>query len=193
MAKLTLMIIRHAEKPKEAWPGPGLNIEGIADPKSLVIRGWQRAGAWSALFGAGVGGPDFPEPDVIYAANPTRGIASDDADNGPSQRPFETVKPLGDRLEREPVTKWAVGQEANLIEEIKASSGIVLVCWEHKRIINSILPDIEKGQVLSGLPQKWDGTRFDVVLRFDRDATGAWSFRELFPQLLSGDSNESLA
>jgi hypothetical protein len=69
MSALTLMIIRHAEKPKEEWPGPGLTIEGSPDPKSLVIRGWQRAGAWSALFGAGLGGTDFPRPDVIYAAD----------------------------------------------------------------------------------------------------------------------------
>ena len=51
MDSLTLMIIRHAEKPKGAWPGPGLTTKGEIDKKSLVIRGWQRAGAWSALFG----------------------------------------------------------------------------------------------------------------------------------------------
>jgi hypothetical protein len=39
-------------------------------PNGLVIRGWQRAGAWSALFGAGLGGTDFPRPEVIYAADP---------------------------------------------------------------------------------------------------------------------------
>jgi hypothetical protein len=70
MDQLTLMIIRHAEKPKKAWPGPGLTIEGEPDGKSLVIRGWQRAGAWSALFGAKLGGIDFPQPEAIYAANP---------------------------------------------------------------------------------------------------------------------------
>jgi hypothetical protein len=36
---------------------------------------------------------------------------------------------------------------------------------------------------------KWDGARFDVVLRFDRSAPGApWTFRQLFPRLMFGDS-----
>lgn len=52
---LTILVIRHAEKPDEAWPGPGLTDHGIKDDKSLVIRGWQRAGAWTSLFGAGPG------------------------------------------------------------------------------------------------------------------------------------------
>ncbi|HKI13800.1 MAG TPA: histidine phosphatase family protein, partial [Roseiarcus sp.] len=59
MSALTILIIRHAEKPGESWPGPGLTAEGAGDKKSLVVRGWQRAGSWSALFGAGLGGDDF--------------------------------------------------------------------------------------------------------------------------------------
>jgi hypothetical protein len=74
------MIIRHAEKPKKAWPGPSLTIEGEPDSKSLVIRGWQRAGAWSALFGAKLGGIDFPPPVAIYAANPNPGPGADAAE-----------------------------------------------------------------------------------------------------------------
>jgi hypothetical protein len=29
MSALTLLIIRHAEKPGESWPGPGLTPDGI--------------------------------------------------------------------------------------------------------------------------------------------------------------------
>jgi hypothetical protein len=193
MSALTLMIIRHAEKPREQWPGPGLTIEGIADEKSLVIRGWQRAGAWSALFGAGLGGIDFPRPDVIYAADPTRGIMTADPADGPSQRPSQTVTPLGDNLGPKPVTKWALGEEAALVDEIKKLSGVVLVCWEHKRIISDMLPAIAAGMIVPGLPSKWNKLRFDVVLRFDRGAPAQpWSFRQLFPRLLSGDSDKPL-
>jgi len=43
------------------------------------------------------------------------------------------------------------------------------------------------------LPKTWDGRRFDVVLRFDRAAPDApWTFRQLFPRLLSGDSDTPL-
>jgi putative addiction module component (TIGR02574 family) len=54
MSALTILIIRHAEKPGESWPGSGLTPDGIIDKKSLVIRGWQRAGSRSALFGVGL-------------------------------------------------------------------------------------------------------------------------------------------
>lgn len=76
MSALTILIIRHAEKPGENWPGPGLTEDGQKDKESLVIRGWQRVGAWAALFGAGLGGTQYPAPQVIYAANPTLPMAS---------------------------------------------------------------------------------------------------------------------
>ena len=184
VSALTILIIRHAEKPGEAWPGPGLTQDGVADKKSLVIRGWQRAGAWSALFGGGLGGDDFPELTAIYAANPSATAGED-----PSQRPFETIMPLAARLTLTPIVKYSLGAERDLVAEIVGLTGVVLVSWEHKAIANTILPAIAKGQSLHGMPVKWDGARFDVVLRFDRSAPGApWSFRQLFPRLLSGDS-----
>jgi hypothetical protein len=164
----------------------------------LVIRGWQRAGAWSALFAAHLGGIDFPQPGAIYAANPNPSpgaVPADAAETNKesSQRPFETVTPLAARLDLVPVTTWAVGQEGSLVKEITALSGVVLICWEHKRIISHILPKITGGQALLGLPSKWSGKRFDVVLRLDREKPdGAWSFRQLFPQLLSGDPRTSV-
>ena len=184
MSALTILIIRHAEKPGEAWPGPGLTPDGVADKKSLVIRGWQRAGGWSALFGGGLGGDDFPGPTAIYALNPNA-TAGDD----PSQRPFETITPLAARLTLTPIVKYPLGAEHDLVAEIVGLAGVVLVSWEHKAIAKSILPAIAGAQTLPGMPKKWDGARFDVVLRFDRSAPGApWTFRQLFPRLMSGDS-----
>jgi hypothetical protein len=184
MSALTILIIRHAEKPGEAWPVPGLTPDGVADKKSLVIRGWQRGGAWSALFGAGLGGDDFPEPAAIYALNPNATAGED-----PSQRPFETITPLAARLKLAPIVRYPLGAEDDLVAEIVGLAGVVLVSWEHKAIAKTILPAITKGQPLSGMPSKWDGARFDVVLRFDRSAPGAaWTFRQLFPRLMSGDS-----
>jgi hypothetical protein len=193
MSSITLLIVRHAEKPIQNLPDPGLTIQGIEDKKSLIVRGWQRAGAWAALFGAGLGNDDYPPPAIIYAADPNQNINSIASEDGPSKRPFETVKPLCDRLHLEPVTRWAQGQETDLVAEVTKLTGVVLVCWEHKRIIQDILPQIADGQILPGLPSKWNGQRFDVVLRFDRTTAGApWSFRQLFPLLLSGDSDVPL-
>ena len=140
------------------------------------------------MFGAGLGGPDYPQPAAIYAANP--GAADGDE---PSQRPFETISPLAARLNLQPITKYAVGDEPQLVAELSGLTGVVLVCWEHKMIYKQILPQLAKGQTLHGLPAGWDGSRFDVVLRFDRAVPGApWSFRQLFPRLLSGDSDVPL-
>ena len=183
MSALTILIIRHAEKPGESWPGPGLGPDAFPDGKSLVLRGWQRAGSWSALFGAGLGGPDYPAPSFIYVADPN---ATTDLT---SPRPFETVIPLAARLGLTPDTTYAVGKEAQLIATVVRQTGVVLVAWEHTAIPRVILPTIANGQTLPGMPTKWDGARFDVVLRFDRTSPEApWSFRQLCPCLLSGDS-----
>jgi hypothetical protein len=188
MSALTILIIRHAEKPddpKAAWPGKGFTQEGVVDEKSLVIRGWQRAGSWSALFGAALGGNNFPQPTVIYAADP-KSTSGDE----PSQRPFETICPLAMRLGLTPVTTHALGSEVDLVKEIVALTGVVLICWEHKAICKRLLPAIANGQILHGMPTDWEASRFDPVLRFDRSVPGApWSFRQLFPRLLSGDTD----
>jgi hypothetical protein len=185
MAALTLLIIRHAEKPGENWPGPGLTSDGKPDKESLVIRGWQRAGAWTALFGAGLGGTDYPEPDAVYAANDSG--SGDDV----SKRPEETVSGLSPRLGLQTNLTYAKGQEKKLVQELLGLSGVVLVAWEHKAIVADMVPLIP---VSSGTPPThWNGSRYDVVLRFDRpDGGNSFAFQELFPMLLSGDSDKPL-
>jgi hypothetical protein len=186
---LTILIIRHAEKPGEAWPGSGFTADGAQDDKSLVIRGWQRAGAWAALFSEGRGGASFPRPDTIYAANPNVAVAGD---SDPSKRPFETITPLAAKLNKTPVTKWAQGQEDKLAGEITKLTGAVLVCWEHKKIVEALLPKIAGNSGLT-LPTHWPSGRFDLVLRFDHAAPDApWQCQQLFPKLLSGDSDSPI-
>ncbi len=187
MSDLTLMLIRHAEKPKENWPGPGLNSDGVEDKKSLVVRGWQRAGAWAALFGPTGACADYPQPGALYAAKP------EDIGAEPSRRPYETIEPLADRLGFKPNTDFAKGEERELAARVAGLSGVVLVCWEHKAIVESLLPALAGQQRILGVPSHWDDARYDVVIRLDRNAPGApWSLRQLFPRLLSGDSDDPL-
>ena len=188
MSALTVLVIRHAEKPEEPVDekhGPGLTAAGDKDKHSLIIRGWQRAGAWAALFGHGTANSDYPRPDMVYAADPGK---TSDEDDSKSKRPFETIHPLCKRLQITPVTKYCVGDEPAMVEDVLKQKGTVLISWEHKMIVKSIIPEIVQDQVVPNLPTHWDGTRFDVVLRFDRAQAGApWKFRQLFPRLLSGD------
>jgi hypothetical protein len=185
MTALTLFVIRHAEKQGEDWPGPGLTEEGEEDPDSLVIRGWQRAGAWAALFSAGHGGSDYLAPTVIFAAKPGK---TDKLDQGVSRRPYETIIPLAARLGLVPNADIAKGNEQDLVNAVFGLSGVVLVSWEHKAIVESILPLIP---LSSGRPPTdWPGGRFDVVLRFDRSAGATrLAYRPLCPCLMSGDSD----
>ena len=139
MSALTILLIRHAEKPDPNRPdlGPGLTAKGEEGKHSLVVRGWQRAGTWGVLFGSGLGGADFPTPLVVYAADPNQPASQD---GSRSQRPFETVIPLCNRLHIHPITKYGVGDEDDLVKDVDQLTGVVLICWEHKRIAKVVLP-----------------------------------------------------
>jgi hypothetical protein len=192
LSALTIYFIRHAEKPNEQWPGPGLTDEGTPDAKSLVIRGWQRAGAWAALFGAGLEQADYLAPEAVFAAKPGDGPQNEDA----SRRPYETVLPLVARLRLEKKQFNASikqNQAMQLVAAVQQLSGVVLVCWEHKALAKDILPLIPLKDNSPPVPTKWNDDRFDVVLRFDRAVDDTrFTFRELYPRLLSGDSDKPL-
>lgn len=192
MDALTLYIIRHAEKPDGDPPvstGPGLTHKGEQNKESLVIRGWERAGAWTALFGTGLGGSDYLRPQAIYAANPD----PTESDPKVSRRPYETVLSPAQRIDLDkPKVAFAKGQEKELVDALLGLSGVALVAWEHKAIISDILPRLpvsNKGD----LPRHWSGQRFDVVLRFCReDGASQFAFTELHPCLMPGDSDKPL-
>lgn len=184
----TLLIIRHAEKP--ASPNdPGLDEHGVPDERSLTLRGWQRAGAWSALLGARLGGDLYPAPARIYAADPARALVG-----RASRRMLQTVLPLAARLGIEPVTRFAKGEELSLAEELLGLSGVALVCWQHRLMPEALLPALLGGERVDQQPAAWDQDRFDLLLRLDRGGPERpWSLRQLFPRLLAGDSDRVLA
>ncbi|MBV9538513.1 MAG: histidine phosphatase family protein [Acidisphaera sp.] len=195
MSTLTILIIRHGEKPDPDDPtlGDGLTQAGAPNKHSLVVRGWQRAGSWAALFGPGNASADYPVPDAVFAANPCASPDPSDADASLSKRPWQTILPLCGRLRITPVTQYGVGDENPMLDAVRTLTGTVLICWEHKRIAEVILPELARGQTLPQLPARWRSERFDVVLRFDRAQSSAgWRFRQMFPRLLSGDSDTPL-
>ena len=134
-----------------------------------------------------MGGPEYPKPSAIYAAIPHLAVGDQS-----SHRAYETIIPLADGLRLVPVTKYAVGEEAELAATIARSEGVVLVCWEHKAITGELLPAIAKGQVLGNLRKKWDEAR--IVLRIDRGSPeNPWFIRQLFPCLLFHDSDTPMS
>ena len=64
-----IMVVRHAEKPGVPPPIFGVDLNGNQDPESLIVRGWQRAGALAVLFSK-TGAPTrdhLAVPATIYA------------------------------------------------------------------------------------------------------------------------------
>jgi len=172
MSALTILIIRHAEKPGKK-PDEGLPLEGNdLDGTANVIPGWQRAGAWAVLFGSGAFEATYPKPDVVYAASPDK-PASDDGKK--SMRSHETVIPTCQRLHIEPNISFGVGEEADLVKEVMQLTGTVPIDWEHNHILPGIVAGLRGEQVIPHLPKKWKGKRFDPVLRFDRAGPGVAS------------------
>jgi hypothetical protein len=69
---------------------------------------------------------------------------------------------LKDAMKRDPVKNHAVGREEDLVTDVLAQSGVVLIAWEQKAIAREILRLLAKGQELPNMATKWDGTRFEL-------------------------------
>jgi broad specificity phosphatase PhoE len=176
----TIYLIRHAEKPDGA--NDGVTAAGAYNKKSLIVRGWQRAGALAVFFGPQGG---VPSPDRIYAsASGKIKLAPGVKVGSDSERPVLTVTPLAARLGMTPLATFTKGQESALAREVVALQQTTLVCWQHEAI-----PAIAKlilGAAAS-VPDSWPADRFDVVWRCVRSDGGSWTFDQLCPQLLFGD------
>ncbi len=176
-----IMLIRHAEKPADPPPPHGVNPDGEKDKESLIVLGWQRAGALVPFFAPAVGSPQSP-----LIAKPAHLYASDPGNGSKSQRPDQTITPLANRLGVQVNLDFGEGEETALAAAITALDGVVLVAWQHQEIptiANAILGND------TTVPQKWHGSRFDVVWVFDLDAsTGSYAFSQVPQQLLAGDS-----
>ncbi|HEY3410049.1 MAG TPA: hypothetical protein VGK53_17915, partial [Propionicimonas sp.] len=116
-----MMLLRHAEKPLGEGPPHGVTVDGIQDPESLTPRGWQRAGSLVGLFV-----PDHPGAGSPRLPTPTHLFASRVGPHSSSERPRETLLPLGERLGLAVDARFRKEELAALVQAVEAVDGIVL-------------------------------------------------------------------
>jgi hypothetical protein len=191
-----IMIIRHGEKPAKHPGADGpFDVQENGTPgkgKSLIVIGWQRAGALNAFFAPADGSPakkDIAKPDCIYAADP----------QGESQRPWETVVPLAAWLGYQQGTPQfntqfdIGGGEPQLVQAVLALDGTVLICWEHDNIMPNIVSAINNAVEIENygkIPGKWPDV-FDLVWVFDLDSSGKkYEWNQVHQELMAGDTKD---
>jgi hypothetical protein len=180
-----IMLIRHGEKPSDDGSVQGVAAPGVPDPEELAVRGWQRAGALVRLFAP----RDNTSVDQRLAT-PRTIFASSVGRHSNSMRPQHTVLELATLLKLSLVLRHPKGDEVALVADALAVDGPVLIAWEHEAI-----PDIANHIIGNSTtcPQKWPGTRFDLVWVFDRQhTTAAWGFAQVPQMLLAGDRAEPI-
>jgi broad specificity phosphatase PhoE len=185
MPATKIMMIRHGEKPDGKQTG--IDADGKEDAEELVVRGWQRSGALVRLF-APQGGK-FTDP---HLAQPNTIFASGTGKHSNSLRAQHTVLELANALNLSLDLRFPKGSEQELAKVAPAAAGPVLIAWEHEAI-----PDIVNA-IIAGdnttCPQKWPGSRFDMVWVLDHKAAGSgWDFNQVPQLLLSGDRKDPIA
>ena len=166
-----IMVIRHAEKPDDKHKG--VTSHGDEDNESLIVRGWQRAGALTVLFDPTIGSLQnaaLAVPKAIYASDPKKASEADDDDDkkgSKSKRPLQTITPLAERLgiKDKVKVKFAKGDEKHMVESVLAESGVV---------VRPNGPAIVSTSSGSSRPPQW-------------------GFVQVPQQLLSGDANTVLS
>ena len=172
-----LVVIRHGEKPPKPGPPPaGVREDGSEHDQSLIVRGWQRAGAL-ALYFATPWDPAIERPTRLYSP-PRQGKAGDHG------RPHQTLTPLAEKLGHAIDDGFGLDEERELVADALGRDGVVLISWEHKRIphiANAILGNETTA------PQSWPDDRFDVAWVFDLQPGGGYAFSQRPQLLLGGD------
>jgi hypothetical protein len=212
MGATKIMVIRHAEKPG-IYNGAqyfGVNnlgaVAGDIGNKHLVTLGWERAGGLVTLF-APPWGPktsSVATPQFLFASDPTPKTGDDDTDDeGPSERPYETLMSLAARLNLKIDTTHRKSHYAKMVTAALACGGVVLIAWQHQEIAlktragiagisEEILTQTGTSQAFD-VPITWPASsaaaRYDLVFVFDRPkGSGPISDFSIVPQqLLAGD------
>jgi hypothetical protein len=181
-----IMILRHGEKPTDDGPPFGVDEDGTqganAGKDLLLVRGWTRAGALTALLGSAepLRSPALARPQHLFACK---------RDDG-SHRPYDTILPLSRKLGIAIDEDYGQDDDAAMIADAMGRTGVVLICWEHKRIelITALMPRV------NGQPPDryhWPATRFDMIFVFDR-VGDQYRFQQVPELLLDGDSDQPI-
>jgi hypothetical protein len=150
MAGVTILIVRHAEKPAS---GPDLSPAGGA-----------RAAAYARYFNPfnGRDGESFT-PDLLIAST----------DTTKSDRPELTLKPLSAAIGLPIDTHFANHQEKALAEALRSTAHgkHILIAWHHGRIAKLIHAlGADPDAVLPG--GNWPGSVYDWVVELSFDSNG---------------------
>jgi hypothetical protein len=198
-----IFVIRHGEKPEDdaggiGRSGPkGVQEDGAANPHSLTVRGWQRAGALGVLFGSLASvRTGLSRPTAMFA--PDYSARPDEARNA-VHRTVQTLQPLAALLAspiETPCPREAAGDLVNR-HVLTAAEAVVLICWDHRNIPGIVQALAAATSVVPTpvLPaQGWPDDCYDVVLSFTRQAGPPPRYQaEAIPQLLlPGDSPQPL-
>ena len=161
-----------------------LTSDGFPDKKSLVIRGWQRAGSWSALIRAQSCRPKQSGPSLNQPSEPKCKNR-----HQPRQTSYREgislPRPFGPTPEYE-VPPW---EEVQIPPPFVAQPVVDLVPWRKKPKAGPILrllPTVRAYRVCrpSGTARALTSCSVSIA----RLLKTPWSFRQLCPCLLSGDS-----
>jgi hypothetical protein len=169
-----------------------LDVQEDGEPgkgNSLIVIGWQRAGALNAFFAPYQSTPANPAiltPNYIYAADPKK----------ESQRPWETVTPLAAWLKYvdgtpQFNTSYTIGgEESNMVASALALSGTVLICWEHDNIMPNIMSAVNDKFPISNyasIPNPFPNL-FYLVWILDLNAAGTgYTWSSTNQNLMAGD------
>ena len=180
---IKIMVIRHAEKPVGDYKG--VTHHGNIDEESLIVQGWERAGALVPFFAPNnemFQNKELSEPDLLYASCP--GTAEG---YSKSKRPLKTITPLSERINIPINQAYGKTAQVEMVKEAMTKEGVVLISWQHQlipSIANTILGDTTTA------PQSWPDDRFDIVWIFNLNSvTERYTFNQVAQNLLAGDLN----
>ncbi len=182
-----IFLIRHAEKPSKSFRG--IDAAGRRSPRSLTVKGWQRAGALVAAlapFHGHVQVPGLVTPGFLFASS----SRITDSKRNKSSRELETLGPLAHRLNLDINLDYDVNQESQAIAAALRCPAPVLLCWDHHRMaqLARYIPGSHQ------VPRNWPSERFDLVYAFHRAPNEAtYTFSQIALTLLGGDSTAPLS